>query len=264
MFVIAVVALRVIQTLFAQSSSVAHKISAGLLLHLIQLVGHRFELGSPFGIRALAVFEVALFLRAGEVRLPDLLAGFFALSVLVSLDSSKMSASVRPDLLNLEVLHQIHVGLSTASGLRPGIQGLLHFVVRLERHSLESFGVEPDLRDALLVASEIGVRGGAHGEFVVESVVLLDVDVDSVDFAVEYLLMVLVLLDDAAFTRAPRAGHVEEAFEFATGVSCAVSRLLLPFEPVVTLGKSTRMGLNTGLQEQWPIIKRPIKSVSFP
>ena len=64
-----------------------------------------------------------------------MIAGFFTLGrILIGLGAVEMSASVGLHLLYLEIFHQIHVGLSAASGLGPGVDGLL-FLIRLEIHT---------------------------------------------------------------------------------------------------------------------------------
>jgi hypothetical protein len=78
-----------------------------------------------------------------------MIAGFFTLGrILIGLGAVGMSAPVGLHLLYLEVFHQIHVRFSAASGLGPGVDGLL-FLIRLEIHTFNG-----DLWDTLV---------GGHG-----------------------------------------------------------------------------------------------------
>lgn len=205
------------------------------------------------------IYFLAFFLSTSELLWAGSFAGFITLGrILIGLGAVGMSASVGLHLLYLEIFHQIHVRFSAASGLGPGVDGLL-FMIRLEIHTFNG-----DLWDTLVGGHgcEIRVWDGAHGEVVVKRVVLLDINVYGVDFAVENLLMVLVL-DYTTLTWAPCSWHIKEAFECASTVSSPGISLLLPLELVVALGKSTGMDLNTRLQEQWPVLKRPVKPISF-
>ena len=91
----------------------------------------------------------------------------------------------------------------------------------------------------------------------------MDVDVHSVDFAVENLLMVLVL-DYLTLARAPRSWHIKEVFQLSPAISSAVGiSVLLALELLIALSKSTLMNLNIRLQKEWPCLKGPVEPVSL-